>query len=108
MAKKSNHPKAGGPLQKALNGICLASAQVMVDKKKVGFMYREEAEEELDSGWRFLSGEEDDAYLDDENNYGVYDVDAVVELDALVRNYLHLPPGSELERQDNRFVAYEE
>lgn len=104
MAKTKNHPRVGGPTEKALNGVCLASAHIMSDGKKVGFMYREEAEDELDSGWRFLSGEENDEYLDNEDNYGVFDVDAVVKMDNLVRNYIHLPIGTELERDGGKFV----
>ncbi len=108
MIKKKNHPKTGGPLQKVLNAVCMASAQVTEEKLKVGFMYREQPEEDLDSGWRFLSGKEDDAYLDNENNYGVFDVEFIVQLDPLVRNYIHLPVGTELERNDNKFEHYTE
>lgn len=106
MAKKKNHPKIGGPLQKVLQAVCMASAQITEDKLNVGFMYREQPEEDLDSGWRFLSGNEDDAYLDNENNYGVFDVEYIVQLDPLVRNYIHLPVGTELERNDNKFEPY--
>ncbi len=108
MNKKKNHPKTGGPLQKALNGVCMASAQITEDKMPVGFMYREKPEEDLDSGWRFLSGNEDEDYLDNENNYGVFDVEYIVQLDALVRNYIHLPVGTELERNQNKFEPYSE
>jgi hypothetical protein len=104
MAKIKSHPRTGGPTEKALNGVCLASAHIMTEGKKVGYMYREEPEEDLDSGWRFLSGEEDDSYLDIDDNYGVFDVDAVVKVDALVRNYIHLPIGTELERDGGKFV----
>ena len=86
----------------------MASAQVTEEKLKVGFMYREQPEEDLDSGWRFLSGNEDDAYLDNENNYGVFDVEFIVQLDPLVRNYIHLPVVTELERNDNKFEPYTE
>ena len=72
----------------------------------VGFMYREEPEEELDSGWRFLSGFEDDAYMDLEDNSVIVDVDLVLVLDPLVKKYLHLPFGSELERVGNEFIPY--
>ncbi|MEX1189522.1 MAG: DUF2185 domain-containing protein [Bacteroidia bacterium] len=108
MAKKKNHPKTGGPIEKALNGVCMASAQITEDKLPVGFMYRESPEEDLDSGWRFLSGKEDDDYLENENNYGVFDVDFIVGLDSVVRNYIHLPVGSELERNGNKFIPYSE
>lgn len=34
-------------------GYCLASDKITVDGLPVGYMYREEPEEEDDSGWRF-------------------------------------------------------
>ena len=39
---------------------CFATDRITVDGMKVGYMYREEAEEELDSGWRFFEGTESD------------------------------------------------
>lgn len=108
MTRKKTHPRIGGPLQKVLSGVCMASAMISEDKKPVGFMYREMPEEDLDTGWRFLAGNEDDEFLDNESNYGVFDVEYIVELDPLIRNYIHLPVGTELERSDNKFKPYQE
>ena len=36
-------------------GGCFASDRVTVDGIKVGYMYREEPDKDLDSGWRFFS-----------------------------------------------------
>ena len=45
-----------------VTGFCLVSKQVLEDGKRVGYMYREEPlEKGEDSGWRFFSGEEDQA-----------------------------------------------
>jgi hypothetical protein len=49
-------------------GSCFASDRITVDGKPVGFMYREEGDSDLDSGWRFLAGDESDDYLDDPAN----------------------------------------
>jgi hypothetical protein len=87
-------------------GICMATRHILDETHPVGFMYREEPEEELDSGWRFLSGFEDDAYMDQEDNSVIVDVDLIIVLDPLVKAYLHLPYGTELERKNNAFIDY--
>ena len=63
------------------------------------FMYREEAEGQ-DSGWRFFAGDEDQAYVDDPDNLGVYDIRTILALSADVEMYLHMPAGTALERED--------
>jgi hypothetical protein len=107
MAKK-NHPRVGDALRQALTGVCLASARVASDKARVGFMYREKPEETMDSGWRFLAGDETEEFLENEENYGVFDVEYIVGIDPLVRNYIHLPVGTELERTEGKFIPYTE
>ena len=108
MTKSKRQPAVKPPRNPVFDGVCLASAYIMQEGKPVGFMYREAPEEELDSGWRFLSGEEDDAYLDNDDNYGVYDVEAVILVDPAIKQYLKLPIGTEMERKDDHFVKLEE
>jgi hypothetical protein len=43
-------------------GACIASDHITVDGKRVGYMYREKPDGPPDSGWRFFSGEESQAY----------------------------------------------
>jgi hypothetical protein len=40
-------------------GSCYATDKITVDGLPVGYMYREAPDFEEDSGWRFLSGTED-------------------------------------------------
>jgi hypothetical protein len=91
-------------------GVCLISNKVAVDNEPVGFFYREQPEEELDSGWRFLSGNEDDEYLDNDENYDVYDLEYIIEKDKNVKQYLHSAAGSAFERnpETNLFIPYKE
>jgi hypothetical protein len=96
MKKRSKGPVQAH--QKKDLGFCVASNKVMVEGLKVGFMYREEAEEDGDSGWRFLAGTEDEEYLDNPDNSGIYDVESVVLHDSAVKPYLRQPFGTELER----------
>ena len=86
-------------------GSCLASDHITVDGHRVGFMYREEPDNEFDSGWRFLSGLETDAYVNDLANVGLYDVNTIANYDPGVIPLLDAPPGSAFERdEDGEFV----
>jgi hypothetical protein len=83
------------------HGSCLASDHITVEGRLVGFMYREEPDNEFDSGWRFLSGLETDAYVDNPGNVGLYDVNTIANYDPDVIPLLDAPPGSAFERDDD-------
>ena len=67
---------------------------------KVGFMYREEPLDDEDSGWRFLSGTEDQEYADNPENSKIFGVNAIANHDPAIIPYLKSPEGTELERID--------
>lgn len=79
-------------------GYCIASDRITVDGAKVGFMYREEKEDEDDSGWRFLAGDESDEYLEDTHHFMMFDINYVANLDSAIVPYLKRKIGTELER----------
>ena len=79
-------------------GGCFATDRITVDGMKIGYMYREESEEQVDSGWRFFSGTEDQEYIDNPNNTMIYDVNTIANYDKAIIPYLDLPFGTELER----------
>ncbi len=81
-------------------GGCIATEKITVEGLKVGYMYREEADEELDCGWRFFSGTESQDYVDDPNNSAIYNVNTIANYDRAIIPYLNLPYGTELERID--------
>lgn len=85
-------------------GFCLVSNLISLEGKKVGYMYREELEEdaENDSGWRFLAGTEDQEYVDNEANSKVYEVETIADFDPAIIPYLNFPFGSELERVEGK------
>ena len=49
--------------------LAVVSRQVSEEGLAVGFLYREAPGFPNDSGWRFFSGAEDDAYANDSANY---------------------------------------
>ncbi|GAB2508433.1 DUF2185 domain-containing protein [Paramicrobacterium agarici] len=79
-------------------GTAVASDQITVAGRAVGYMYREEPSDNADSGWRFLSGDESQEYLDDERHVGVFDVNEIANLDDAIVEYLDAAPGTELVR----------
>lgn len=79
-------------------GACFATDMIVVRGKPVGFMYREEPDNEHDSGWRFMSGLEDQDYMDEPDNLGIYDVNTIANYDPTIIELLDQPVGSVFER----------
>lgn len=82
-------------------GYCYASDKITVDGEKIGFMYREKPYEKEDSGWRFLSGTEDEEYIDDPKNSFMFDVNVIANYDQSIIPYLNSKIGTELQRIDD-------
>ena len=72
---------------------------ITVKGRKVGVMYREETDDDSDSGWRFMSGRESRAYMDDATNFALYDVNMIANYDPDIVPLLNAPAGSAYERQ---------
>lgn len=55
---------------------CIATDRITVDGCNVGFMYREEPDQNgyPDSGWRFMAGDEDDDYMNNSENHAIYQI----------------------------------
>jgi hypothetical protein len=90
-------------------GACIATDMITVEGRRVGFMYRENADDAVDSGWRFLSGHESQEYLDDVENHAVYDINTIANYDPEIIPFLQSATGSAFERDptSGRFRAAE-
>jgi hypothetical protein len=88
-------------------GGCYASDRIVVDGLRVGFMYRETPDFDVDSGWRFMAGSETQDYLDDPNHLGIYDVNTVANYDPDIIAFLDAPINSAFER-DQQFGVFVE
>lgn len=75
-------------------GGCFATDRITVDGLKVGYMYRELPANEIDSGWRFLSGDESQEYVDNADNTEIYEVNTICNYDPAIIPFLDSPPGS--------------
>jgi len=86
-------------------GLCVVSDLITVNGEPVGYAYREEPEDEADSGWRFLAGTESDTYIDNTKNFSMLDVNVVANYDEAIISLLDQPVGSEFDRgEDNVFL----
>lgn len=90
----------------ANRGGCIATDRITVEGYPVRFMYREEPINSTDSGWRFLSGFESDAYMEEAGNHNVYDVNTIANYDQSIIPFLDAPIGSAFEKTEGseRFV----
>lgn len=79
---------------------CVASDRIMVDGAKVGFMCRDNAGFDGDSGWRLFAGDESEEYLHDPKNMGMYDLNMISNFDPDILEFLDLETGSMLRRLD--------
>jgi hypothetical protein len=91
-------------------GACFATDHITVEGRKVAFMYRESPDNDIDSGWRFLSGFESDEYMNDPDNHGIYDVNTIANHDPDIIEFLDAPIGTAFEREEGTgaFVEVED
>lgn len=81
-------------------GSCFASDRITVDRSSVGFMYREVPDNEFDSGWRFLAGDEDDEYMSNSDNHAIYSVNTIANYDHSIIALLDSETGAVFEKID--------
>ena len=79
-------------------GSCFATDLITVEGKRVGLMYREDPDNDVDSGWRFFAGTESQDYVDDPENLALYDVNTIANYDRDIIPLLDAPVGSAFER----------
>jgi len=105
MAKKEKQfKKTAGDISKRIvppMGYCLASDRITVDGLKVGYMYRENPDNDQDSGWRFFAGDEDDEYANNPENVDIYDVNTIAHYDNEIIPFLEAPCDTAFGRNDN-------
>ena len=81
---------------------CLVTDKVSVEKKKIGYMYKEEESYiPNDSGWRFFEGTEDEEYMSDPENSTAYTLEEVIKMDDAIVPYLDASVGSSFVRDEN-------
>jgi len=49
-------------------------------------MYREQPDNDVDSGWRFMAGYETDDYMNNPSNHGIFDVNTIANYDEDIKS----------------------
>ena len=80
---------------------CIATNRITVEGCKVGYCYREKADGDWDSGWRFTAGDESDEYMDDPNNAGIYSLNTICNDDSDIIPLLNTSAPCAFERDGN-------
>lgn len=95
----NEHNYADMKARKALMGqIAYVSKKIMDEGWKIGYMCRDEAVRENDSGWSFMAGNEDDEYINDYQNIQLMSVHSVLQYDSAIWKYINSPVGTRLIR----------
>ena len=79
-------------------GACFATDMITVEGEPVRFMYREHPDNDVDSGWRFMSGYESDQYMENADNHGIYDVNTIANYDPSIIPFLDAEVGLAFEK----------
>ena len=80
---------------------CIATNRITVEGCKVGYCYREKADGDWDSGWRFTAGDESEEYMDDPNNAGIYSLNSICNDDPDIIPLLNTPAPCAFERDEH-------
>ena len=83
---------------KLLNKTAFMSKRVLEEGWKIGFMCRDEALDERDSGWSLMAGNEDEEYNNDPNNIALVSLYYATQLDPDIWEYIENPVGTHLIR----------
>ena len=94
------------PFDEPGRGSCFVSDRITVDGAPVGYMYREDPDNEIDSGWRFLAGDESQDYINNPDNLAIFEVNQIAKHDPDIVALLSAPSGSAFERtEDGHFES---
>ena len=87
-----------------LNGSCIASNKITIEGMKIEYMYKEKPTNEIDSGWRFFAGTEDEKYTNNPDNFGIFDLNTICNYDESIIPYLKSQVGDSFEKTNGKFT----
>ena len=73
---------------------CFVTKRILDDGQLVGYLYREDPDEERDSGWRLTANDESDEYMSNSENLAYVSLGVVLSRDDSFRDLLDAPNGS--------------
>lgn len=84
---------------------CFVTQRILSEGAKVGYLYREEPDNEDDSGWRVAANDESDEYMNDSDNIAFVSLGLVLSKDDSFIELLDAPTGASFAR-DPRTGAF--
>ena len=91
-------------MEPSINRIRIINQRGYLSKKiaeegwKIGYMCRDEAINEYDSGWSFMAGNEEETYFEDPDHLLLVWVQDIYQMDPDIFSYIDLPAGTRLIR----------
>lgn len=79
-------------------GAIFISNKILQDNESPSWMYREKPQYQGDSGCRVFSGNEEDNYLNNPNNFKLITSEQLIKIDADIKVNLLAPYGFSFER----------
>lgn len=76
--------------------------QRAINNNYIGYCYRESSEFKIDSGWRFLYGDEDEAYLDNPENTQTKSIAEIIEWKPETKSILSAKRDSDFEWDNDK------
>ena len=77
---------------------CYVTQRVLREGSPVGYLYREEPDNDKDSGWRLTAGDESTEYLNEPGNIAFVSLGAVLNHDDSFLSLIESPTGSAFAR----------
>ncbi|RDU22299.1 DUF2185 domain-containing protein [Anaerosacchariphilus polymeriproducens] len=92
-------------------GGSVVSKNILEGKGKLKWCVREEAVNEVDNGWRFLSDIDTDEFLSDSSNMVVCDWGTIIEIEPAIIEIFNMPIGTDIilvEENNQKAFVYTE
>jgi hypothetical protein len=80
---------------------CFVTNNILNEGQPVGYLYREEPDYDVDSGWRFTTGTETDEYMENADNSSYVSLGAVLREDDSFVSLLEREPGVAFVKDEN-------
>ena len=92
-------------------GGCIVSKNILENKGKLKWCIKENSQNELDNGWRFLSDLDTNEFLSNVSNLVVCDWGTIVDLEPAVIPIFDMPVGTEItlvQENGKKYFVYSE
>lgn len=85
------------------NKTAFVTKRLVEEKSKIGFAYRENPDNDTDSGWRFFVGDENQEYVENPDNLLLYTIEDIIKLDDNIKSILNSEINTAFEKVDTGF-----